>query len=155
MDKKRIPKLVIVQSELDRKLMKSNLKSCYDCNSQLFYVEEEYGVVIDDFPFKVMGNKDGITYRLAVINISIYCAECGSFLENYFKLGDEKDIVYTIDRDLDEDEKVEIEYCLHQFNQKGDFKPRYKFTELNSLKEALKKLDLKGGKKNGRRIKTT
>ena len=51
---KRIPELIIVPSYLDRKIMRSNLKECYDCNSNLVYIEEQYGIVKEENDFGIM-----------------------------------------------------------------------------------------------------
>jgi len=53
--------------------------------------------------------------------------------------------------ELEDAEMPEVEYCLMQFDQKKDFKPQYKFSKLDELKEKLlayeKKYPLKVEKK--------
>lgn len=134
----RVPKLVILQSELSRRVMREKLKRCYDCNSNLTYVEETYGIVRETSNYGIVGNRSNTTYSLRIIQINLYCAECGNFVEDYFKVYNKDEIVYTFDDDLDEDEKAEIEGCLHEFNQKGDFTPRWKYISyIDDIKQKL------------------
>ncbi len=113
---------------------------CHDCGSHLMYGEIEWGVVAEDYNYGVMGNKDNRQYALREIGIHFHCAECGSFIENYSKwfYPEEKLIMIYEDIDmLDGVERLEIEHCLHQFNQKKDFTPLYKYHGLNKIKEKL------------------
>jgi len=146
-NKERMHKLVIVPSELTQYNFGEKLLSCYDCNSNLMYLRIQYGIVKEKDEFQIMNNRSKVVYSVREIGFSVYCAECGSFIENYFKFYNNDELVYSFDMELDEDEKAEIEYCLSQFNQKGDFVPRYKFGELNIIKEALLKADKKNNAK--------
>ncbi len=113
---------------------------CPDCGSHLMYGELQWGVIAEDMDYGVLGYIDNRQYRLIEIGIHFHCAECGCFIENYSKwLYPIHRIVITyedIDM-LDGVEKLEIEHCLHQFNQKKDFTPLYKWHGLNMLKEKL------------------
>lgn len=113
---------------------------CHDCGSHLMYGGIEWGVVAEDLNYGIMGNYDNRQYRLKEIGIHFYCAECGRFIENYSKwfYPEDKLIMSFEDIDmLDGVERVEIEHCLKQFNQKKDFTPLYKYFGLNKLKEKL------------------
>lgn len=141
-----------------------NLCSCWDCNSNLFYPIINWGIVANEDEYMVMWNRSKLTYSLREIGINLYCAKCGSFLENYSKYFYPADKLILdlglLDNELDEDERAEIWNCLNQWNQKGDFKSRYKSTLFNHLKEQLKNYEKKHpikiekGGKDGRRRKT-
>ncbi len=152
----QIRKLVIRPDEIEGEdnwniSLNRNLFSCGDCNSNLSYVKIEWGVVAEDSWYGVMGNKDNRTYALREIGLVIYCAECGHFHEQYSKWFFPEDKLIMRFDELEDAEMPEVEYCLNQFNQKKDFKPQYKFSELGELKKKLleyeKKYPLKVEKK--------
>jgi len=152
----QIKKLVIKPSEIsdnnswDLSLNK-NLFSCMDCNSNLAYIKIEWGVVEETHWYGIMGNEDNRTYALREIGLTIYCAECGCFHEHYSKWFYPEDKMIMRFDELEDAEMPEVEYCLMQFDQKKDFKPQYKFSKLDELKEKLlayeKKYPLKVEKK--------
>ena len=113
---------------------------CPDCGSHLMYGEIEWGVIVEDLDYGIMGNQDNRHYVLREIGLHFHCAECGCFIENYSKwFYPESKMVITYD-DIDMVDgvaKLEIEHCLQQFNQKKDFTPLYKYTGLDKLKEKL------------------
>jgi len=155
MNKRRIPKLVIVPYEITReKLFNRDFIKCRDCNSNLMYIEIQYGIVKEEEWYGIMGNKSNRTYNVRETGFCLYCAECGEFVENYCKFYHDDEIVYQLEGNTDEDEMVEINYCLHQFNQKRDFTPQYKFAELNIIKEKLKEFELKYPEKAEKSDKT-
>lgn len=161
-NKKTIPELVILPSQIKGKdsfsiNTNNNMISCNDCNSSLFYIKINWGVVAEEYDYGILGNKDNRVYVLREIGFSIYCAKCGEFNENYYKYFYPEDKLVMSDFDLDEideDERAEIEVCLNQFNQKKDFTARYKipiFTELKKkLKEYEDKHKIKEKKENGK-----
>lgn len=140
MNEKRIPKLVIAPSELDCKynLMK-DFVNCPYCNSNLLYIKITWGIVVEENEYGVMWNKSNRTYEIRETGFSLHCAECGDFIEHYIKFYPEDRIIYEFEKDLswDDYERNEVDYCLHQFNQKRDFTPNYKFGELNLMKDKL------------------
>jgi len=140
----QIRKLVIKPSEIEdenswRMSLNKNLFSCQECNSNLAYVKIEWGVVVEDNWYGIVGNKDNRTYSLREIGLSVYCAECGCFHEYYSKCFYPEDKMIMRFDEIEEIEMVEVEYCLNQFNQKKDFKPQYNYEEYE-LKELKKKL---------------
>ena len=137
-NERRIPKLVIIPQDIDKKIYFKEFMQCHECNSNLMYILEEQGIVKED-DYYITGNKSKMYFRLSVVSIHTHCAECGHYVENYFRLYDENKVVYTFEDYLDEDDKAEIEHCISQFNQNHDFKPLYKFPELDKIKEALLK----------------
>jgi len=113
---------------------------CPDCGSHLMYGEIEWGVVAEILDYGIMGYHDNRQYTLREIGIHFHCAECGCFIETFSKWFYPEDklvITYTDIDMLDGVEKVEIEHCLQQFNQKKDFTPLYKYNGLTTLKEKL------------------
>lgn len=154
--KKYVPKLIIPPGLLDTKSFgispDKDLITCEDCGSHLIYIKKSFGIVEESNFYHIMGNKSKRVYSLREIGFTLFCAECGGFIESYSKYFYPEDLlVYCFDNgwyDLDEDEKVEVEYCLSQFNQTRDFIPRYKFAELNKIKEALLEYEKKHKEKN-------
>lgn len=147
-EKIRIPKLVIIPSEVDDKSMfalnlNDNVLACRDCNSNLFYVKIEWGVVAEENSYGIMGNKSNRQYVLREIGFVLYCAECGEFEENFVKWFYPEDKVVCQWDEINGAERAEIEYSLRQFDQKGDFTPMYKCPEVNLLKEKLKEYEKK------------
>ncbi len=151
MYQKKQHKLVIIPNEIrDNAHWALNLNddtiTCSDCGSHLFYIKIEWGVVAEDNNYGIMGNRQNITnrtYNLREVGFALYCAECGEFEEHYWKnLYPEDKLICTWD-ELAGAEKAEIEYCLNQFDQKGDFKPSWKNPEVNVLKEKLKEYEKK------------
>jgi len=113
---------------------------CPDCGSHLIYGELQFGVIAEELNYGIRGYHDKRQYRLTEIGICFHCAECGGFIENYSKWFHPEDklvITYEDIDMLDGVEKVEIEYCLEQFNQKKDFTPLYKYPGVDKLREKL------------------
>jgi len=138
----QIRKLVIKPDEIKDEnswsmSLNKNLHSCQDCNSNLTYIKINWGVVAEDNNYSVLGDRSTRTYSLREIGLTIYCAECGCFHENYAKWFYPEDKLIMRFDELEEVEMPEVEYCLNQFDQKGDFKPQYKWFELNELKRKL------------------
>ena len=138
----QIRKLVIRPDEIEdknswRMSLNENLHSCMDCNSNLSYIKINWGVIMDDNDYGIVGNRSNRTYELREIGLTVYCAECGAFHEHYSKWFYPEDrLVITFD-EIDDAERYEVEHCLHQFNQKGDFKFLYNWYQLKDLKEKL------------------
>ena len=139
---KQIRKLVINPDEIEddnswRMSLNDILHSCQFCNSNLCYIKMNWGIVAEDSEYGVMGNKSNRIYRLIEVGLVIYCAECGEGYEHFGKWFYPEDKLVMIFDEIGDAEKIEVEYCLNQFDQKGDFKPQYNCTELNGLKEKL------------------
>ncbi len=144
----QIRKLVIRPDEIQGEdswsiSLNKNLFSCRDCNSNLVYVKIKWGVVAEDMSYGVLGNRGNRTYALREIGLSVYCAECGCFHEHYSKWFYPEDKLIMSFDELEDAEMPEVEYCLNQFDQKGDFKPQYKWSELKELKEKLREYEKK------------
>ena len=114
-----------------------------DCNSNLTYIKVNWGVVAEDNDYGVMGNKDNRTYSLREFGLTIFCVECGCFYERYSKWFYPEDKIIMSFDELEEAEMCEVEYCLNQFDQKKDFKPQYKWHELDELKKKLREYEIK------------
>ena len=145
---KRIPELVIIPSQIEgRKFginVDNDLVKCYYCGSNLFYVVIRKGIVSEDHSYGILGNKSNRVCSVREIGFSLYCSKCGSFNEHYDKwFYPEDQLIYAFDDDLDESELAEIDWCLSQYDQKGDFEDRYKFGQLETIKKALIEYDLK------------
>lgn len=146
---KRIPELVIIPSQIgsERKLTCSDdFVSCYDCNSHLFYIVMEWGVVAENKGYEVVGDRSERSYQLREVGFVLYCAKCGCFKENYGKYFYPEDTLIMpdlFDLGIDEDERAEIDNCLHQFNQKGSFESRYKAPVFDELKGKLEEYERK------------
>ena len=144
-DKERIHELVIKAGDIDGNYGwgiagNENLVVCPDCMGVLHYIKIEWGVVVDESEFMVMWNRGKRTYALREIGFSLYCAKCGRFIENYEKFFYPEDKLITdieILDELSEEDRAEIWNCLNQFNQKGNFTPRYKATVFENLKKKL------------------
>jgi hypothetical protein len=138
----RIPKLILTPSMIDsnnhwRLNQKDELIICTDCNFNLFYIEKQLGVIAEEFDYQISGYKEKRYFRLTEIGLNIYCAECGTWYENYSKwFYPEDKIIMTFD-ELGNVEQTEIDYCLSQYNQKHDFTPQFKCPEVNMLKDKL------------------
>lgn len=146
--KDRIPKLVILPGEIsDNTGFALNLNedtvTCNDCGSHLFYIKIEWGVVVEEHDYGILGNRSKRIYALREVGFALYCAECGQFEESYWKWFYPEDKVICTWDEINGAEKSEIEYCLRQFDQKGDFTPQYKCAEVNLLKEKLKEYEKK------------
>jgi len=153
--KEKILKLVIKPSEIEQGKWgngftlgtNNNILCCQDCKSVLFYNVLKYAVLEDDdFEFQVMGNRSVRTYSLRETGMVCYCAECGNYVEDYHRWFYPKDKIvfeeFVMD-ELDEWERAELENCLHQWNQKGDFVSRIKSHMFDELKIALIKYEKK------------
>lgn len=141
-EKNRIPKLVLTQDQIEsnnswRLSQRDLLERCDICGSNLFYFEKIYGVVVEDLDYGVLGYKEKRYFALREIGLNLYCAECGDFHEDFTKWFYPEDRVIMTFDEIEDTEKVEIDYCLNQYNQKHDFTPRYKNMHLNELKEKL------------------
>lgn len=154
---KYIPKLIIKAGDIETShgwgiARHNNLCTCYDCNSNLFYVVIQWGVVANEDEFQILGNRSKLTYTLREVGFNLYCAECGAFLENYSKFfyPDDKLILDLglIDNELDDDERAEIQNCLNQWNQKLDFQSRYRSPLFTNLKQKLKEYEAKYPRKS-------
>ena len=158
-EKNRIPKLVLTTGQIDSRgrfmdlSMSDTLISCYECNGNIFYIEKVFGVVVEEYDYGIMGNRSNRQYRLTEVGLVLHCAECGDTREHYDKwfYPEDKQVLSWFDLEDESPEYMEIDYCLRQFNQKGDFTPLYKCSEVNVLKEKLleyeKKHPLIKGKK--------
>lgn len=141
MTERTMAKLVLKPSEVVRGGFDDidNLMTCYDCKSTLFYIKVEYGIVANENDFWTVGHRSKRDYTLREIGFAMYCAECGDFRENYGKFFYPADrlLMFDVLDTCDADEKAEIENCLTQFNQKGDFKTRYNSNIFKELKKSL------------------
>jgi hypothetical protein len=139
MEKRRIPKLIIVPGELTKnKIYSKDFIKCDDCNSNLVYIEVEFGIVKRELDYGIAGNKSNRVYSVEEIGFSLYCAECGSFVEDFQKFFHDDELVYSFRGTfIDEEDMITIKHCLHQFDQKRDFTPLYNFPELDTIKEKL------------------
>lgn len=146
----RIPKLVIKPNEIDGQdvfglnlSLNDNTVKCTDCGSHLFYIKIHWGIVAENDDYSILGNKSNRTYCLREVGMHLYCAECGVFEEMYHKWYYPEDKIIMTFEEVEMAEKCEVEYCLRQWDQKGDFKPQYNWSELISLKEKLKEYEKK------------
>jgi len=138
----RIPKLILIPSQIEsstRWNLKQNdvMESCVDCNSNLFYIEKVWGIIAEDLNYGILGYKEDRSFRLSEIGLNLYCAECGNFNESHFKWFYPEDKLIMQFDELDDVEKIEVDYCLSQYNQKHSFTPRWKGIVLTNLKEKL------------------
>lgn len=162
MNKKRIPELVILPSEISGGTwglkLEENMFTCTDCSSMIFYVKKIYGVIAENLEYSIIGWRSERHYQITEIGINLYCAKCGESREVFHNFCWDKDQVVCEYDDLDGEEMIDIEYCLRQFNERGDFTPRFKTGEAKLLKEKLieyekkhpvklKKLNKSGGRK--------
>jgi len=153
MFKKRIPKSVIRVDEIESKEifglnLNENTVACDCCGSYLCYIKTNLGVVAEDDDYGIIGNRGNRTYNVREIGLTIYCAECGEYIESYSSFSYDRDKVVCTWDELGDSEKAEIDYCLSQWDQKGDFKPQWKCSEVNVLKEKLKEYEKKHPIKN-------
>jgi len=142
----RMPKLVIKPDEIEDKNywalnLNENTTTCRDCGSHLFYIKEDLGVVVEENDYMVMHNRSEKAYAIRPIGLTLFCAECGAVGELYHSFCYDEDKVVCSWDELGSVEKVEIEYCLNQFNQKGDFTPQWKCSEANFLKQKLREYE--------------
>ena len=142
MNKKRIPKLIIVADEIKSDSgwglkQEEQMFTCQDCGGMIFYVKKILGVVAEELDIGIMGWRCDRNYSIREIGIDVYCAECGSCLEYYHSFSYDKESVVCEYKDIEGEEICEIEYCLRQFNEKGDFKSSFKSGESRLLKEKL------------------
>ena len=113
---------------------------CPDCGSHFMYGTIEWGVVAEDLDYGIIGYHSNRQYVLREVGLYFHCAECGCFIENYSKWFYPEDKLIMVYEDidmLDGVERVEIEHCLQQFNQKADFTSLYKYHGFTRLKEKL------------------
>jgi len=144
-EQNRIPKLILMPGQIDsfRSIgdltTNDSLVNCYECNGNLFYVEKVFGVVAEEYDYGVVGNKNNRVYRLTEVGLALHCSECGDLYEHYSKwfFPEDKLVLYYTDLEDEGPEYKEINYCLSQYNQKGDFTPEYKCSEVNILKTKL------------------
>jgi len=154
-DKEKITKLIFTADSIKTSkgwslADKDNPLLCDYCKSPIFYIRVIWGVIdetaiFEDIKIKVIGKEKEPQYSLREIGFVLYCAECGHFHEHFDKYfyPEDKQICSWDDEELDYAEKEEIWYCLQQFNQKGEFTPRYESTQMHYLKEKLKDYELK------------
>lgn len=142
-EKKVIQKLVLTPGSIEAKdnwqiSQRYQLTMCHECHSNLFYFEPVYGIVAEKLDFGIMHYKEQRQFRIIKIGLNIYCAECGTHNENYYKwFYPENSIIMTFD-EIDDAEQHEVQHCLNQFNEKHDFTSSYHYIELNELKRKLK-----------------
>ncbi len=150
-DKEKIAKLVFTADSIENNkgwslVQRENPLLCDYCKSPLFYIDIVWGVVeeVHLLGIKVVNEDHKYHYFLREVGFNLYCAECGHFHEHYDKYfyPEDKVVCYWNDEELDYAEKEEIWYCLSQFNQKGDFIPRYKSSEMKYLKIKLEEYKL-------------
>ena len=140
---KHMNKLIIVPGDMDFgrwTVGAEDLFRCYNCQSTLFYIRERYGVVEEDSDFQIMNNQRKSYYVFRVIGIRCYCAECGEFNEDYNKWMYPVDkTVYTFDDEdfFDEDDRMEVMYCISQYNQRKKYIPNFKSMVAVNVKKAL------------------
>jgi len=157
---KHMNKNVIVPDDIDYGSWRTGteeLFTCAYCRSALFYVIQRWSVVEEDFDYQVMDNRRKSYYVLRTNGIRMYCAECGEWNEDYDKWEHPKDkTVYDLDDGdyFDEDDRMEVKYLLTQYNKTGKYKPMYRCTTANAIKEALDKYEEKNYKvkKNGKKM---
>lgn len=147
---KRIIKNVIMPVSIETRngwslSQKDNIFLCYQCKSPLMYIRQEHGVVEEEPHFPVENNRRKDYYMLRVVGLAIHCAECGAFQNDFSKwfYPEDKQVCSWDEEELDMAEREEIEYCLIQFNQNGDFEPRFKSGELAYLKKKLEEYEKK------------
>ncbi|MEK6951836.1 MAG: hypothetical protein AABX29_02370 [Nanoarchaeota archaeon] len=148
----RINKSVLTADSIESKrgwslAQKDGIVLCYYCKSPLFYFLKELGIVEESnlWDIKVIHKEREPQYILREVGLLLYCAECGNFHDDYSKYFYPKDklVCGWSDEELDIAEIEEIMYCLEQWNQKGDFTPRFKNSQMNYLKKKLKEYEEK------------
>lgn len=151
-EKEKINKSVLTANSIEASRgwslsQKDNPLLCYYCKSPLFYIEIIWGIVeeLSLLGIKVLGDNHKSHYSLREVGFNLYCAECGKFEEHYDKYfyPEDKLVCSWNDKELNLSEKEEISHCLSQFNQKGDFTPNYKSSQMMYLKNKLKEYELK------------
>ncbi len=153
MFRKRIPKIVIKPDEIESNdcfglNLNENTITCSDCGSHLFYIKKELGVVAEEHDYGIWNNRSNRIHCVRTVGVIIYCAECGAFNEHYRNFCFDKDNLICTWDELGGCGVVEIKHCLHQWDQKGDFKPQWKCSEVITLKEKLKEYEKKHPIKN-------
>ena len=145
--KQKILKLVINPDKIEGQSifsprMDDNFVTC-SCGSCLMYFVKKYGVIAETNYYGIMHNRNNRTFNCRTTCLMCYCSECGSFIDDYSKwIYPEDDLVYVFD-ELNMSEKIEIDYCLRQFDQKGDFKENLVLSELKAMKKALIDYEIK------------
>ena len=141
MNKRRIPKLIIVADEIKGNTwslkQEEQMYTCQDCGSMIFYVKKILGVVVEELDIGIMGWRSNRHYSIREIGLNTYCAECGTFSDCYHTFLYDKGSVICEYEDIGGEGVAEIAYCLRQFNEKGDFKSSFNFGETKVLKEKL------------------
>lgn len=147
-EKERIPKLVLLPSSIECRgwslADKDNTFECYDCKSRLFYVRQQFGIV-DEGPmvYQVLGykNKDEPHIAFRQVGLALFCAECGSFNDDFYKYfyPVEKTICTWDDDELAIAEKEEIELVIDIFNRTGkiEIKDMFGSSQLNYMKKKI------------------
>lgn len=149
MDEEYIHELVIKPSKIKagswNLYSNKNMLICNDCKSPLFYAVIKWGVVAEDNWYGILGNRGNRNYQLREVGLTLYCSKCGEFLEHYDKWFYPEDKFIQLEEtfELDDDERAEIENCLHQWNQTAKFTSRYKSSIFIDLKNKLKEYELK------------
>jgi len=145
MNKIRIPKLIIRADQIESNWglrQEEQITTCQYCGGMIFYVKKILGVVAEE-GCQILGWRSERNYQIREIGLTIFCAECGAHSENYHTFQYSKDAVVCTYEDIDGEEKEAIDFCLRQFNEKGDFIPPINTIELKLLKEKLKNYEKK------------
>ena len=146
MNKARMIKAVIIPQEIKVSggfglARNSNIIKCDSCLSPLAYARIEWGVVAQEYDYGIIGNRSNRQYNLTEVGLILYCAECGDFINDYHKsfYPEDKLVLFDIGMfdEIDDDERAEVECCLNQWNQKGNFTSRYNNPLFKELKEKL------------------
>lgn len=136
---------------------KENPTLCYYCKSPLFYVFIEWGVVEESslLGIPVRYKEREPQYSLREVGLLMYCAECGNFHDDYCKYfyPEDKLVCSWNDEELNYAEIEEICYCLEQWNQTGNFTPRFKNSQMDYLKKKLKEYEEKSHSKKIKKSK--
>lgn len=156
-EKNRLMKSVLTPNSIETRGMwslaqKENVFLCDECKSPLMYVRQEHGVVEEEFAFPNLDGKEKY-FALRVIGLALYCAECGTFQDDFYKYfyPEDKLVCSWDDDDLGLADLEEIQYCLQQFNNTGDFKATHESKEIRYLKEKLKEYIKNNPKKESKK----
>jgi len=141
-NKQRIPKLIVRADQIEGSgcfglTHEEEMYKCYDCGGMIFYVKKILGIVAEESDFQIMGYRSKRRYSICPIGFNIYCSECSCFREDFSSFQYDKDAVVCSYDDIDGEEIAEIEFCLRQFNEKGNFTPLFATGESRVLKEKL------------------
>ncbi len=114
---------------------------CYDCKSPLFYVLQQWGVVLEDQrDFDVLGYlpKEKPHIGLRVVGLVIYCAECGNYREDFYKYFYPIDkIICAWDDELELADTEELKHAVDVYNRIGRIEMPYKSSAIKYLEKKL------------------